>query len=60
MMFHAIPTKASVFFDAMDAASRHRPNDHPKADTPRTALGAGRWAAIAMIPVALVAVSWML
>ncbi len=60
MMFHPIPTKASVFFDALDAANRRRHDDHPQADAPRTALGAGRWAAIAMIPVALVAVSWML
>jgi len=60
MLHHPIPTKASVFFDALDAANRCRHDDHPQADAPRVALGAGRWAAIAMIPVALIAVSWML
>lgn len=67
MMMHPFPNKASVFLDALDAAAsaskaaaRHRQDGGPQAGMPHAGIGAGRWAAMAVIPVALVAVAWIL
>ncbi len=58
-----MPTKVSVFLDALEAASatgRHRHGNHPDEAAPRAPSRRGRWAAIAMIPVALIAVALVL